>query len=138
MDNDALQNYSGGVKTGGAGNTAPVNPEHKLVKTGWWTTVLVWPVGAIIAIILLTKGQVKHGVGMLCVCVLYVTVGWALINHVSDSGISKEIATSLEAQTGESGISCVTKSDTQLVCLSSGGHSWNITVDRTSGQWIAN
>ena len=70
MNTEALKDYSGGVKVP---PQPGAKPDQTLVVWGWITTVLFWPAGLVISIILLARGERKgHGGAMLGVITAWV------------------------------------------------------------------
>lgn len=45
--------------------------EHRgLIQAGYWTAVLIWPVGLIVGGILTAKGETLHGVWVMVIAVI--------------------------------------------------------------------
>lgn len=73
---------NGGVETADANMTATIRrpePAHHgatdgLVKAGYWTAVLIAPVGFIIGIVLLTKDRTRHGVATMILAVVVTVI----------------------------------------------------------------
>jgi hypothetical protein len=62
--------------------TAP-DPQPDLAKAGLWTAVLIWPVGAVIGIILLTRDRTREGATALAIATI---VGVLSVTLLAPSG----------------------------------------------------
>jgi len=88
---------------------------------GWITTILLWPVGLVLAIVLVTRGDRKHGGWMLGICLAWVAgVAVVFVSAASQSGAST--ATQLQvdlprAITEDSG-----DTFTNVTCVNEGGN----------------
>jgi hypothetical protein len=123
---------------------------RKLVIWGWITTLLIAPVGAILAIVLLTRNKVGHGVAMLVVCAVWVFVGWQLIDSASQGAetgdIEAAITSDLGAQLGGDGavedVTCARDSDTHATCYAEisgdagGNYSIDVRIDQNTGEYV--
>ena len=77
MNDDALKNYSGGIKTA-VHRSRPGNGNYDdkaLVLWGWITTAFFTPVGIVLSIILLARGnRTGHGGAMLAIGIIWATI----------------------------------------------------------------
>jgi hypothetical protein len=64
---------------------ASADPHAGLIKAGYWTSVLIWPVGLVIGIVLLTKNVVRQA---LIVLVVAVVVGAISISVFGAGGVA--------------------------------------------------
>jgi hypothetical protein len=54
----------------GPASAGPADQHAGLIKAGYWTSVLIWPVGFVIGVVLLTKNIVRQAVIILVVAVV--------------------------------------------------------------------
>lgn len=123
---------------------------ESLVKWGWITTVLIWPVGAIIGVVLLTKNRVGHGVAMLCVCAVWAFVAFVLIDSISQGAelgdmegfITSGLVSQVEGDIGD--VSCVRDTDTHATCFAKvytaefgdENVAIDVNIDQNTGEYV--
>jgi hypothetical protein len=107
----------------------PDKPDQKLVVWGWITTAFLAPVGLVIGIVLLVKGNRKgHGGAMLALGIAWlIMIGFVIANALASPTTAMSagtMATQLEQgfNAKEDGgtvsdATCVEKSDTTFTCM---------------------